>query len=130
MGEAIMLTRMLSLWSLSVGVWCLAAAMVPAAPQTRQANPFDDYDFKDLTHVLREGIPVFPGGEPFKITKLADLSQGYYLNKFSAGEHCGTHVDAPIHFAAGGKSVDEIAPARLIGPLVVIDVQQGAASNP
>ena len=47
-----------------------------------------------------------------------------------ANELCGTHVDAPIHFIAGGNSVDEIPPARLVGPLVVIDAQQAAAANP
>src|SRR4051812_14030369 len=88
----------------------------------RRASPLRDFDIVDLTHTLREGMPIFPGGEPFKITKLADWQQGYYLNKFSMGEHCGTHVDAPLHFVAGTKSVDEVPLRRLIGPLVLIDV--------
>src|SRR5262245_37618952 len=106
-----MLARILSIWILTTGLWFAVAAVCPAGPQSKKANALEGYDIKDLTHVLEEGIPVFPGGEPFKITKLADLSQGYYLNKFSMGEHCGTHVDAPIHFIVGGKSIDEIAPA-------------------
>lgn len=32
------------------------------------------------------------------------------------GEHVGTHLDAPIHFAQNGWSVDEIPPERLISP--------------
>jgi kynurenine formamidase len=125
-----MLMRTSCVWILATGVWVGAAAVGAAGPQSNKANPFNGCDIKDLTHVLREGIPVYPGGESFTITKLADLSQGYYLNKFSTGEHCGTHVDAPIHFIAGGNSIDEIAPPRLVGPLVLLDVRQAAAANP
>ena len=40
------------------------------------------------------------------------------------GEHTGTHVDAPAHWASGrdGWTVDQIPPERLIGPAAVVDV--------
>jgi kynurenine formamidase len=97
----------------------------------KNAAPFAQFEIVDLTHALKDGIPVYPGGEPFKIAKVADFPQsGYYMNKISMGEHCGTHVDAPIHFIKGAKSIDNLPLDRLIGPLVVIDVQKEAATNP
>src|SRR5262249_10933837 len=114
----------------AVGTLLVTAFGFAADPRPRGAAPLSGLDIVDLTHTLREGVPIFPGGEPFKITKLADLSQGYYLNKFCMGEHCGTHVDAPLHFARGGKSVDELPLTQLIGPLVVIDVEKEAAADP
>lgn len=45
-------------------------------------------------------------------------------------EHMGTHIDAPFHFAEKGQKLHEIPPERLIGPGVVIDVQEKAITNP
>jgi kynurenine formamidase len=84
----------------------------------------------DLSHALREGIPVFPGGTPFQMVKLSDIEKGYYLNRLSLGEHTGTHVDAPNHFAKGGAAVADLRLKEdLTGPLVVIDVEARAAAN-
>ena len=57
--------------------------------------------------------------------------RGYYYSAFSfcAAEHGGTHIDAPIHFAEGRKSVDQIALHRLIGPAFVIDVRKHTQSS-
>ncbi|MDP1586337.1 MAG: cyclase family protein, partial [Prosthecobacter sp.] len=44
-------------------------------------------------------------------------------------EHGGTHVDAPIHFAEKGQTVDQIPIGQLIGAAVVIDVSAQAAEN-
>jgi kynurenine formamidase len=46
----------------------------------------------------------------------------YASYRYSAAEHGGTHLDAPIHFAEGRQASDEIPLSRLIGPGVVIDV--------
>ena len=54
----------------------------------------------------------------------------YDANKYSAAEHGGTHIDAPIHFAKGKHTADEIPVERLIGPAVVIDVSEKALPNP
>jgi kynurenine formamidase len=126
----IMLTKNYLLPLVSV-IALLTTTIAPFANQEQKsAKLFPQFAVVDLTHPLKEGIPVYPGGEPFKITKLVDFQQGYYMNKISMGEHCGTHVDAPIHFIQGGKSVAEVPLERLIGPLVVLDVEKAAAANP
>lgn len=53
----------------------------------------------------------------------------YSANVFSTPEHGGTHLDAPIHFAEGGWTADEIPLDRLIGPAVVIDVAAQARED-
>jgi kynurenine formamidase len=37
-------------------------------------------------------------------------------------EHCGTHVDAPLHFFEGGTSVAEYAVEKFVGEAVLVDV--------
>src|SRR5262249_46026716 len=56
---------------------------------------------------------------------------GYYYeaHRFRSAEHGGTHLDAPIHFHAGGAHVDEIPAEQLIGPGVVIDLREACARD-
>ncbi len=56
---------------------------------------------------------------------------GYYYgaNNFCAAEHGGTHLDAPIHFSEGNHTTDQIPLERLVGPAVVVDVSEAAASD-
>jgi len=83
----------------------------------------------DLTHALREGTPLYPGGVPFSLEPLTQLADGYYMNSFVSGEHTGTHIDAPAHFGKGLPTVDEIPPTRLVSQGILIDVQAKAAAN-
>jgi kynurenine formamidase len=53
----------------------------------------------------------------------------YASYRYSAAEHGGTHLDAPIHFAEGRQASDEIPLSRLIGPGVVIDVSDRASPD-
>ena len=58
--------------------------------------------------------------------------RGYYYaaNRFAAAEHGGTHIDAPIHFVEGARTVDLIPLNRLVGDAVVIDVTSSCEENP
>jgi kynurenine formamidase len=49
---------------------------------------------------------------------------GFYYSSyaFSAPEHGGTHLDAPVHFAQGKQSVDQVPLENLTGQAVVVDV--------
>jgi kynurenine formamidase len=53
----------------------------------------------------------------------------YSSNAFSAPEHGGTHLDAPIHFAKDHLSIDQLPLANLTGDAVVIDVSENAMKN-
>jgi kynurenine formamidase len=85
----------------------------------------------DLTHALDTRMPVWPGGTPYASETLETIERsGYYLNKFTTGEHTGTHVDAPAHFAAGTATIDRIPPEDLVAAAAVIDISARVAGDP
>ncbi len=88
----------------------------------------------DLTHNFSTETIYWPTEEGFKLDEEFDgmTEKGYYYSakKFSAPEHGGTHMDAPIHFAKNGKTVDQIPLDQLIGQAIVIDVFKEALKNP
>jgi len=87
----------------------------------------------DLTHNYSSETIYWPTEEGFKLDKQFDgiTKNGYYYcaKKFSAPEHGGTHIDAPIHFAENGKTVDQIPLEQLFGKAIVIDVSKVALEN-
>jgi kynurenine formamidase len=88
----------------------------------------------DLSYAFAPETVYWPTAEGFHLQKDFEgiTEQGFYYSayKYSAAEHGGTHLDAPVHFAKGRLSVDEIPPAQLIGPGIVIDVSRQCATNP
>ena len=56
---------------------------------------------------------------------------GYYYaaNNLCTSEHGGTHLDAPVHFAEGKWSTEQIPPERLVGPAVLVDVTSAASPD-
>jgi|SaaInl8_200m_RNA_FD_contig_31_911937_length_1948_multi_8_in_0_out_0_2 kynurenine formamidase len=84
----------------------------------------------DMTHPMYEGMPFWPGGDPFKMERRADYDKGYQLHKFDMGENTGTHVDAPSHFIKGNQTIDKIPLNRLIARVVMINVQEKVKFDP
>lgn len=87
----------------------------------------------DLSHALSAAAPYWPGPEtsPFLHDTLRAHPDGApAMAAFSTPEHFGTHLDAPVHWAAGQLSVDRIPPESLFGPAVVVDVTDAAAMDP
>lgn len=98
-------------------------------------STFPAGELVDLSHPYDERTISWPTStEGFTLETVAQgvTSAGYYYeaNNFRAAEHGGTHLDAPVHFAEGRQSVDQIPLERLIGSAVVIDVSASAAQNP
>jgi kynurenine formamidase len=88
----------------------------------------------DLSHPFNEQTIYWPTARQFKLTKVAEgETEGgwfYAANDFEAAEHGGTHLDAPIHFARGGDTADQLPLRRLVGEAVVIDVSKRALEDP
>lgn len=109
----------------------------PEATAAPEAAEFDlaTAGVFDLSHIYDETTLYWPTSPSrFERTVLAHgpTEAGYF---YSAGavatpEHGGTHLDAPIHFAAEGRTADEIPLERLIGAAVVIDVHAAAEADP
>lgn len=85
---------------------------------------------QDLTHVFREGSPVFTGPEPQREDLFTYANDGFYSQRWTFGEHSGTHMDAPGHFIPGGRLSPEITLQELLVPLVVVDISKKAKSDP
>jgi kynurenine formamidase len=89
----------------------------------------------DLTHSFNAETIYWPTSpSTFQLDQLShghtDGGYFYSANAFCSPEHGGTHLDAPIHFAEGAHTTEQIPFDRLIGPAVVIDVSASAAANP
>jgi len=88
----------------------------------------------DLTHPLTQETLVWPTSDPFQFDTLfhglTDAGYYYSARNFSGPEHGGTHLDAPIHFAEGRWSTDQIPVERLLGPAAVVDVSAQADADP
>ena len=111
-----------------------APAPQPAAPPaaaTSVALPVGE--FVDLSHTYDASTIFWPTAETFALQKVADgdTPAGFYYaaNNFAGSEHGGTHIDAPVHFARGHQTVDQIPLQSLIAPAVVVDVTQSSAGN-
>ena len=107
-----------------------------AAPA--EAGPpidLERYRLIDMTHAFTADAPYWPtAGEGFVLRQdSSGMTEGGYFyssNSFSAPEHGGTHLDAPIHFAEHGWTADLVPLERLITPAVVIDVTAKTATDP
>jgi len=75
--------------------------------------------------------PTSPTAFEHKELAYGPTPGGYFYSSYSicTPEHGGTHLDAPIHFAAKGLTADNIPLEQLIAPVVVIDVADKAAAN-
>jgi arylformamidase len=77
----------------------------------------------DLSQPLENGMPIYPGDAVPSFKPYKTLSKdGVNLTRLTLGSHTGTHVDAPMHFIQGGKTVDEIRPSAFIGEALVADL--------
>ena len=117
------------------GSLLVAAAALAAAPGPRRPPALDRARFLDLSHPFDEKTlywPTAPSG--FKLTSLhrgvTPAGVFYAANSFCAPEHGGTHMDAPVHFAEGRLTLDQVPVERLIAPAAVIDVTRQAAADP
>jgi len=88
----------------------------------------------DLSHAYGPSTVFWPTSPTkFELERLAfgrtEAGYFYAANTLSTPEHGGTHLDAPIHFAEGGQTTEQIPLERLIAPAVVIDVAERAAAD-
>ena len=105
---------------------------------TKQANQettlFTNGKWIDLSYSFSTETLYWPNNpKGFRMDTLFEGTTpgGYYYSSFGfcAPEHGGTHLDAPVHFAKGQKSVDQLSLQQLTGSAVVIDVSAKALGN-
>ena len=116
----------------SVLAGAAGAALAASFPASALANGRGrKRRFCDLTHTFREGFPVFvTGEEPERETIANYATDGFYAQKWTFGEHSGTHMDVPGHFIPGGRLSPQITVPELIIPVVVVDIRKKARQDP
>ncbi len=68
-------------------------------------------------------VPLYPGDTDLAVRREQHRAHGDPANvsSLTCSLHCGTHVDAPVHFLDGRPGVDAVAIETLIGPAWVAD---------
>ncbi|MEH2023060.1 cyclase family protein [Nostoc sp.] len=84
-----------------------------------------------LSHVIDIDIPQWSGDPTVEFETVAELNNdGYYLRRFSLGEHSATHINAPNSFYSSAVGIDQYPAQSLVVPAVVINICQATAVNP
>ncbi len=75
----------------------------------------------DLSYPFESGMPVFPGSLGVSIDELSNVEEhGYHVKKIVFNSHTGTHIDAPFHMKADGKTLNDLAVGHFIGKAFVL----------
>jgi len=88
--------------------------------------------FTDLTHGFRPGQPHFPAFPDEQRSALLDYSKGdaFQVHHYAFVGQWGTHVDPPVHFIDGGRSIDQLPVSEMLLPLVILDISDRVAADP
>ncbi len=84
----------------------------------------------DLSRVVSPRTPHWSGYGPMEVKSLYNYENSVFkADIYSLVGQYGTHLDAPIHFAKGGRTVDQMKIDEFILPLCVIDKSAAVARN-
>lgn len=94
-------------------------------------NPPPFMRIYDVSVGITPDMPVWPGDPPVRLNRVRSMEDGAEANvtHFEAGVHVGTHIDAPLHFIKGGRSVDAVPLKSLIGRVYVVDLRRAQVLN-
>ena len=76
----------------------------------------------DLTHLISEGMPVYPGTEPPVLKTECTIEEiGFLEKKITLFSHTGTHMDAPAHLIKDAKTLDKFPASQFYGKALLLD---------
>lgn len=79
----------------------------------------------DISFPYNDLMAIYPNNPGFSIRRVQNMDKGDGANvsEVSMGSHTGTHIDAPAHFIAGGKTIDQLPLETMNGIAKVFDVR-------
>jgi len=85
----------------------------------------------DITRGLAPGAWVWPGDTPYDCGLARSIAAGASVNvgRVTMSCHCGTHIDAPFHFAPDGAGSEAIPLAHCVGPCEVLPLARLAEAR-
>ena len=83
----------------------------------------------DISVPLVSGMVHWPDNPPVQIERMLSIAKGDAANvsRLSMGAHTGTHMDAPVHFIAGGAGIETMPFEATIGPARLIEISDPVA---
>ena len=85
----------------------------------------------DLTHIITEEMPVYPGTEPPKLQRASTYeTDGFRETKLTFFSHTGTHMDAPAHLFPGRTTLDQFPVSQFVGRALVVDCRDLPSGAP
>jgi kynurenine formamidase len=120
------------LWALA-SLGCMERSTVPSS-RTGGVQLPEGARLVDLTYPFDEKTvywPTSPSNFELKTLSHGMTEAGFFYasNTLCTPEHGGTHLDAPIHFAQGRMTAEQLPLQRLIAPAVVVDMSADAAMD-
>ncbi|MCD8349095.1 MAG: cyclase family protein [Planctomycetaceae bacterium] len=78
----------------------------------------------DLSQPLYHNCPGWPGHALTVFNwEFQHANHQFNSERITMSVHTGTHIDAPYHFFADGKTIDQLPVDLFAGPLVVMDLR-------
>lgn len=76
----------------------------------------------DLTHIITENMPVYPGTDRPKLEPANTYEKdGFKETLMTMFSHTGTHMDAPAHLYQGRTTLDQFSASQFVGKALVIN---------
>src|ERR1700722_14469175 len=86
----------------------------------------------DISLTIRPGLVTWDNSETaIEVEWLSRIADGESCNlsRIAIGSHCGTHLDAPLHFIDNGNTVDKLDLGNLIGSCTVVELPENHDGN-
>lgn len=78
----------------------------------------------DLSHLIDDQLPTYPGDSPIKLTKTKRFEiDGFTNYQLESGMHTGTHLDGPMHLTKQTKYISELPLQSFFGEGCLLDVR-------
>lgn len=70
----------------------------------------------DLTHIMRNCLPVYPGDSEMELVQTNELAKdGYCNHQLTVNMHTGTHIDGPMHLIPSDRYISDFPLDTFIG---------------
>lgn len=77
----------------------------------------------DLTHVIQNKMPVYPGESEVELVQIKSLQTDSYCNhELKVNMHTGTHIDGPMHLTESEQYLSELPLDSFIGKGTLLNV--------
>ncbi len=78
----------------------------------------------DISHVLNEDTPIYPGDCKLNLSKYKSIDEDYYCSYLlKTCLHTGTHIDMPMHLIEDYRMASDFTLNHFIGNGILLDVR-------